>query len=113
MGIINADLIREVKFYTGAFPASRGNAMSSVLDFRLRDGNSERTKLKATLGAAEVAVAVTGPNSKKTTDMVSGRRSYLQSLFKALGLPLLPTFTGAQLSTNTRSEQHSERTRSG
>ena len=39
VGIINADLIREVSFYTGAFPASKGNALSSVLDFKLRDGN--------------------------------------------------------------------------
>lgn len=110
VGIINADLIREVKFYTGAFPASRGNAMSSVLDFRLRDGNSERTKLKATLGAAEVAVAVNGPISEKTTYMVSVRRSYLQFLFKALGLPFLPTFTDAQFKIKTRFDQYNELT---
>ena len=42
VGIINADLIREVNFYTGAFPAERGNAMSSVLDFKLRDGTQRR-----------------------------------------------------------------------
>ena len=37
VGIINADLIREVNFYSGAFPADKGNALSSVLDFKLRD----------------------------------------------------------------------------
>ena len=41
VGIINADLIREVNFYTGAFPTDRGNAMSSVLDFKLRDGDMD------------------------------------------------------------------------
>lgn len=51
VGIINADLIREVNFYTGAFPADKGNSLSSVLDFKLRDGDMERNSLKATLGA--------------------------------------------------------------
>ena len=41
VGILNADLIREVNFYTGAFPADKGNALSSVLDFKLRDGDME------------------------------------------------------------------------
>ena len=58
MGIINADLIREVNFYTGAFPTDRGNAMSSVLDFKLRDGDMERNSLKATLGASESLVSI-------------------------------------------------------
>ena len=43
--------IREVNFYTGAFPTDRGNALSSVLDFKLRDGDMEHNSLKATLGA--------------------------------------------------------------
>ncbi len=50
VGILNADLIREVNFYTGAFPADKGNALSSVLDFKLRDGDMERNSVKATLG---------------------------------------------------------------
>ena len=54
VGILNADLIREVNFYTGAFPTDKGNALSSVLDFKLRDGDMERNSLKATLGASEV-----------------------------------------------------------
>ena len=28
VGLIDADLIRNVKFYSGAFPANRGNALS-------------------------------------------------------------------------------------
>ncbi len=33
VGIVNADLIREITFYTGAFPPTAPEAMSSVLDF--------------------------------------------------------------------------------
>ena len=102
VGIINADLIREVNFYTGAFPTDRGNAMSSVLDFKLRDGDMERNSLKATLGASEVSLASNGHIGKKTSYLVSVRQSYLQFLFDMLGLPFLPTFTDAQFKLKTR-----------
>lgn len=108
VGIINADLIREVNFYTGAFPTDRGNAMSSVLDFKLRDGDMERNSLKATLGASEVSLASNGHIGKKTSYLVSVRQSYLQFLFDMLGLPFLPTFTDAQFKLKTRFNANNE-----
>ena len=102
VGIINADLIREVNFYTGAFPADKGNSLSSVLDFKLRDGDMERNSLKATLGASEVSLSSNGHLGKKTSYLVSVRQSYLQFLFDMLGLPFLPTFTDAQFKLKTR-----------
>lgn len=102
VGIINADLIREVNFYTGAFPADKGNSLSSVLDFKLRDGDMERNSLKATLGASEVSLASNEHLGKKTSYLVSVRQSYLQFLFDMLGLPFLPTFTDAQFKLKTR-----------
>jgi hypothetical protein len=110
VGIINADLIREVNFYTGAFPAERGNAMSSVLDFKLRDGDLEKNSLKATLGASEASLTSNGHLSEKTTYLVSLRQSYLQFLFKALGLPFLPTYTDAQFKLKTRFNEANELT---
>jgi len=110
VGIINADLIREVNFYTGAFPTDRGNAMSSVLDFKLRDGDMERNSLKATLGASEVSLASNGYIGKKTSYLVSVRQSYLQFLFDMLGLPFLPTFTDAQFKLKTRFNANNELT---
>lgn len=110
VGIINADLIREVNFYTGAFPTDRGNAMSSVLDFKLRDGDMERNSLKATLGASEVSLASNGHIGKKTSYLVSVRQSYLQFLFDMLGLPCLPTFTDAQFKLKTRFNANNELT---
>lgn len=110
VGIINADLIREVNFYTGAFPTDRGNAMSSALDFKLRDGDMERNSLKATLGASEVSLASNGHIGKKTSYLVSVRQSYLQFLFDMLGLPFLPTFTDAQFKLKTRFNANNELT---
>ena len=50
VSIVNADLVREISFYTGAFPADRAGALSSVLDFRLRDGNAEKADLQSDVG---------------------------------------------------------------
>ena len=110
VGILNADLIREVNFSTGAFPTDKGNALSSVLDFKLRDGDMERNSLKATLGASEVSLASNGHLGKKTSYLVSVRQSYLQFLFDMLGLPFLPTFTDAQFKLKTRFDARNELT---
>ena len=110
VGILNADLIREVNFYTGAFPTDKGNALSSVLDFKLRDGDMEHNSLKATLGASEVSLASNGHLGKKTSYLVSVRQSYLQFLFDMLGLPFLPTFTDAQFKLKTRFDARNELT---
>lgn len=110
VGLIDADLIRSVKFYSGAFPADKGNALSSVLDFSLRDGDMERNSLKATLGASEVSLSSNGHLGKMTSYLVSVRQSYLQALFKVLGLPFLPAYTDASFKLKTRFDSHNELT---
>ncbi len=96
-GIINADQISNVDFYSGAFPADRGNALSSVFQFKLKDGNPEKPKWRFTLGASEIAFSGDGKIGEKSDYIFSIRRSYLQFLFSALGLPFLPTFTDYQV----------------
>lgn len=110
VGLIDADLIRSVKFYSGAFPADKGNALSSVLDFSLRDGDMERNSLKATLGASVVSLSSNGHIGNKTSYLVSVRQSYLQALFKILGLPFLPAYTDASFKIKTRFDSHNELT---
>ena len=106
--IVNADLIREITFYTGAFPANRSGALSSVLDFQLKDGNPDKQAFKATIGASEVSLSGAGHLGQRTTYLFSARQSYLQLLFKALGLPFLPNFIDGQFSGKTRFSRHSE-----
>lgn len=110
VSIVNADLIREITFYTGAFPANRSGALSSVLDFRLKDGNPDKQAFKATIGASEVSLSGAGHLGQRTTYLFSARQSYLQLLFKALGLPFLPNFIDGQFKTKTRFNEHSELT---
>ena len=110
VSIVNADLIREISFYTGAFPANRSGALSSVLDFRLKDGHPDKQSFKATLGASEVSFSGNGYLSDKTTYLFSVRQSYLQLLFKALGLPFLPNFIDGQFKLKTKLSARDELT---
>ena len=75
VGILNADLIREVNYYSGAFPSNRGNALSGVFEFAQVDGNADKFRFKGSLGAAEVSATLDGQLSDKTTFIVSARRS--------------------------------------
>lgn len=110
VGILNADFIREVNFYSGAFPANRGNALSGVMEFNQIDGNEEKLKFQGTIGASEIAGTLDGPIGEKTNFVFSVRQSYLQFLFSALELPFLPTFTDMQFKTRTRFDQKNELT---
>lgn len=108
VSILNADLIREVQFYTGAFPADKGGALSSVMDIRLRDGNADDNSFKATLGASEVSLSGSGHFGGNTTYLFSVRQSYLQLLFKVLGLPFLPNYIDGQFKIKTRLSDRDE-----
>ncbi len=108
VGLLNVDFIREVEFYSGAFPADRGNALSSVFEFKQIDANKEKPRFKATLGASELSLSGNAPLSEKTGALFSVRRSYLQFLFDAIGLPFLPTFNDFQFRTRTRFDKKNE-----
>jgi len=97
VGVINPDFVREISFYTGAFPASRTNALSSVMEIRQKDGSKDRIHSKLSVGASDAALTMDGPIGAKSTFIVSARQSYLQLLFKAIGLPFLPTYNDFQL----------------
>jgi len=97
IGVINPDFVREINFYTGAFPANRTNALSSVMEIKQKDGSRDRVHAKLSVGASDAALTVDGPLSKKSTFIVSARQSYLQFLFKAIGLPFLPTYNDFQV----------------
>ncbi len=107
-GIINADFIRNVDFYSSAFPAEKYNALSGVLDFKQKDGNLEKTSFQFAVGASEAALTVDGPIGKKTSCIFSVRRSYLQFLFSAIGLPFLPTFNDYQLKLKTNIDKKNQ-----
>lgn len=110
VGLINVDFLREVDFYSGAFPANRGNTLSSVMELKQKDGRDDRLGLTFTVGASETALSLEGPMGKKTTFLASARRSYLQLLFKAFELPFLPTYNDIQFKTKTKFDGKNELT---
>jgi hypothetical protein len=108
VGLINVNFIREVDFYSGAFPANRGNTLSSVFNFRQRDGRDDRIGANFMAGASDIGLTLEGPIGEKTTFLFSARRSYLQFLFKALGLPFLPTYNDFQAKVKYKPDEKNE-----
>lgn len=110
VGIINVDFVQSVDFLSGAFPASKGNALSSILNFTFIDGNKDKMNYRATLGASDLGLTVNGPTGEKSSILLSLRRSYLQFLFSALKLPFLPNYTDFQLKYKIKLDSKNELT---
>jgi len=108
VGVINPDFVREIDFYTGAFPASRSNVLSSVMEIKQRDGDADRMRINASVGASDAGLTVEGPLGSKSTFIASARQSYLQWLFKAMKLPILPTYNDFQVKYKYRINAHNE-----
>ena len=108
VGIINADLIRKVDFYSSAFPANRGNALSSVIEFTQKNGNPTSLNTRATIGTSDAGITLDGPIGSNTTFIASVRQSYLQYLFKLIKLPFLPTYNDFQINVKTELENNDE-----
>jgi hypothetical protein len=107
-GIINTDFLREVDFYSGAFPVNRGNALSSVIDMKQVNGSREKLNFRGSIGATDLALTANGPIGEKTTYVASLRRSYLQFLFQVIGLPFLPTYTDYQVKVRHQINQKND-----
>ena len=110
VGVINPDFVQEISFYTGAFPANRTNALSSVMEIRQKEGSKDRIHTTLSVGASDAAVTVDGPINDKSTFIVSARQSYLQLLFKLIGLPFLPTYNDFQTKYKLKIDSKNELT---
>ena len=102
VGLINVNFVKEVEFYSAAFPSNRGNALSSVFDFTQKDGNPDGIKANVTVGSSDYGLTLDGPIGKNTSYIFSVRRSYLQFLFTALKLPFLPIYNDSQFKVKTK-----------
>lgn len=96
VGLINVNFIQEVDFYSGAFPANRGNSLSSIMEFTQIEGNQDKLNGTFMVGSSDIGLTLNGPMGKKSSFILSARRSYLGFLFKALKLPFLPTYNDFQ-----------------
>jgi CarboxypepD_reg-like domain/TonB-dependent Receptor Plug Domain len=81
----NSDAIKDVNVYKGGMPAQYGGRLSSVVDIRMRDGNSKKLDIAGGIGIIASRVNITGPIVKeKGSFMISARRTYADAFLKLI-----------------------------
>lgn len=81
--VFNADAINSVKLVKGGFPARYGGRLSSVLDIRMKEGNSKEFHGEGSIGLIAAKLTLEGPIIKdKTSFIISARRTYADLIAK-------------------------------
>ena len=107
--VFNADAIKDVKLYKGAIPAKFGGRVSSVLDVRQKDGNTNKFMLTGGIGAISSRLAAEGPLFKdKGSFLVAGRGSYAHLFMKASGEENSANFYDLNLKTNYKLNENNK-----
>ncbi|MBU2556168.1 MAG: TonB-dependent receptor [Bacteroidetes bacterium] len=82
--VFNNDAVKSVELYKGDIPSEYGGRLSSVVDVRMNDGNSQRITGQGGVGTISSRLTLEGPIQKdKSSFMLAGRRTYAD-LFLAL-----------------------------
>lgn len=86
--ILSAQVLSDSRFYSGAFPATFGNAVGGVFDMRLRKGNNQQHEYTAQAGLIGLEFAAEGPFQKGYSGsyLVNYRYSTVGILTNGLGL---------------------------
>jgi outer membrane receptor protein involved in Fe transport len=91
VSILDAELLQDVTFLTGGYPAPYINRTSSVLQVTQREGNRSEFGGWATLGFAGAGAILEGPiNGGKGSWIVSARRSFLDFFTDDIGFGGVP-----------------------
>lgn len=89
--LLDADLIRDVIFLTGGFPAPYINRTSSVLQITQREGDREAFSGRVSLGSAGLGAILEGPIRKERGSWVfSAKRSFVDAFTKDIGIGGVP-----------------------
>lgn len=80
--VFNPDAVKDVKLVKGGIPAQYGGRISSLLDIRMKEGNSKKFELNGGIGLLSSRFAIEGPILKdKMSFIVAGRRTYFDLFF--------------------------------
>jgi hypothetical protein len=91
VSLLDAELLQDVTFLTGGYPAPYINRTSSVLQVTQREGNRKEFGGSATLGFAGAGAILEGPiNAGKGSWIVSARRSFLDLFTQDVGFGGVP-----------------------
>ena len=81
--VFNPDAVKDVKLYKGGIPARYGGRLSSILDVRMKEGNSKKLAVSGGVGLIFSRLAVEAPIVKdKASFIIAARRSYIDILAK-------------------------------
>jgi hypothetical protein len=81
--VFNSDAIKDVTLYKGEMPAEYGGRLSSVLDIKMKDGNTKDYGVSGGIGLIASRLSVEGPIvSDKGSFSISGRRTYADLFLK-------------------------------
>jgi TonB dependent receptor/CarboxypepD_reg-like domain/TonB-dependent Receptor Plug Domain len=81
--VFNSDAIKDVTLYKGEMPSEYGGRLSSVLDIKMKDGNTKDFGVNGGIGLIASRLSVEGPIvSDKGSFSISGRRTYLDLFLK-------------------------------
>ncbi|MDH5608979.1 MAG: TonB-dependent receptor [Cyclobacteriaceae bacterium] len=114
VGLLNVSFFEGVTLSSSSFGAQYDNVLSGVLQFDQRNGNRRDFQSNIRVGSSEAAFTLEGPLAKKdlayskTSFILSVRRSYLQLLFKAIGLPFLPDYWDYQYKFSHQINEYNE-----
>ncbi len=80
--IVPAVAVESLTFYKGGMPAKFGNALSSVMDIKLRHPKSKALSFELGATNSKIAIENTFGKQKKAAFLLSGRASYFDFLRK-------------------------------
>lgn len=81
--VFNSDVIKDVKLYKGSMPAEYGGRLSSVMDVKMKEGNSKKMEVNGGIGLISSKLTIQGPLVKdKGSFIISGRRTYADMFLK-------------------------------
>ncbi len=95
ISLINIRFIEDASISAGGFGARFGDRASSATRLTLREGNRERIAGELNVAASQVGALIEGPLGKNASFFANVRQSYLDLLFKAIGLSFIPAYTDA------------------
>lgn len=114
VGLLNVSFFEGVSLTASSFGAEYENVLSGILQFDQRNGDNREFNGNLRVGSSEAALTMEGPLFKgdntesNTTYIASVRRSYLQLLFQAIGLPFLPDYWDYQYKVNHRINKNNQ-----
>lgn len=74
--IFNSDAIKDAELYKGGFPAQFGGRLSSVIDIKTREGNTEQFSGSGGIGIISSRLTLETPVNQHSSLIVSARRTY-------------------------------------